>query len=31
MDPGQWDRLSAVFGISIRYEREFWDMAYAAA
>jgi thiaminase (transcriptional activator TenA) len=30
-DAGQWDRLSAVFGISIRYEREFWDMAYAAA
>jgi thiaminase (transcriptional activator TenA) len=30
-DAGQWDRLSAVFGISVRYEREFWDMAYAAA
>jgi thiaminase/transcriptional activator TenA len=28
---GQWSRLSAVFSISVRYEREFWDMAYAAA
>jgi len=30
-DAGPWARLSAVFGISVRYEREFWDMAYAAA
>jgi thiaminase (transcriptional activator TenA) len=30
-DDGQWARLSAVFSISIRYEGEFWDMAYAAA
>jgi len=30
-DAGQWSRLSAVFSISIRYEGEFWDMAYAAA
>jgi len=30
-DAGPWPRLSAVFSISIRYEREFWDMAYAAA
>ena len=29
-DAGQWARLSAVFSISIRYEGEFWDMAYAA-
>ena len=30
-DARQWPRLSEVFGISIRYEREFWDMALAAA
>jgi thiaminase/transcriptional activator TenA len=30
-DAGPWARLSVVFGISIRYEGEFWDMAYAAA
>ena len=30
-DPRQWRRLSEVFTISIRYEREFWDMALAAA
>jgi len=30
-DAGLWARLSEVFSISIRYEREFWDMAYAAA
>jgi thiaminase len=30
-DDGQWSRLSALFSISIRYEREFWDMAFAAA
>ena len=30
-DTGPWSRLSAVFSISIRYEGEFWDMAYAAA
>ena len=29
--PGPWARLSAVFSISVRYEGEFWDMAYAAA
>ena len=29
-DAGPWARLSAVFSISIRYEREFWDMTYAA-
>ena len=29
-DAGPWARLSAVFRISIRYEGEFWDMAYAA-
>jgi thiaminase (transcriptional activator TenA) len=30
-DAGPWARLSAVFSISVRYEGEFWDMAYAAA
>jgi thiaminase (transcriptional activator TenA) len=30
-DTGRWSRLSAVFSISVRYEGEFWDMAYAAA
>lgn len=30
-DARQWSRLSEVFSISIRYEREFWDMALAAA
>ena len=30
-DSRQWPRLSEVFTISIRYEREFWDMALAAA
>jgi thiaminase (transcriptional activator TenA) len=30
-DARQWPRLSEVFSISIRYEREFWDMALAAA
>jgi thiaminase (transcriptional activator TenA) len=30
-DARQWSRLSEVFTISIRYEREFWDMALAAA
>jgi thiaminase/transcriptional activator TenA len=27
----RWQRLSAVFGISVRYEGDFWDMALAAA
>jgi len=31
VDARQWSRLSEVFSISIRYEREFWDMALAAA
>jgi len=30
-DPGQWSRLAEVFSVSVRYEGEFWDMAYAAA
>jgi len=30
-DARQWPRLSEVFSISVRYEREFWDMALAAA
>jgi thiaminase (transcriptional activator TenA) len=30
-DSRQRRRLSEVFTISIRYEREFWDMALAAA
>lgn len=30
-DARQWSRLAEVFSISIRYEREFWDMALAAA
>jgi thiaminase/transcriptional activator TenA len=30
-DSRQWPRLSETFTISIRYEREFWDMALAAA
>jgi thiaminase (transcriptional activator TenA) len=30
-DGGQWARLSAVFSISIRYEREFWDVTAQAA
>ena len=30
-DARQWSRLSEVFSISIRYEREFWDMALAVA
>ena len=30
-DARQWSRLSEVFSISVRYEREFWDMALAAA
>ena len=30
-DARQWPRLFEVFSISVRYEREFWDMALAAA
>jgi thiaminase/transcriptional activator TenA len=30
-DSRQWPRLSEVFTISIRYEREFWDMSLTAA
>jgi thiaminase (transcriptional activator TenA) len=30
-DAGQWARLSAAFKISVRYEREFWDVTAQAA